>query len=161
MIRVFMSLFTFLLTNTLKAAPPRCETVEQDGQKLEICKRQDAMCETLAKEELKNPSKEWNGCNWTAHIANGTFKTSGLLVFSTVVTLASSYMDSERMDVTVTFDKEHCGSRTHVRKDVPIIIRNNLPMASIQIACLDEPYGVPTVESFEKGGKKQAFHSYR
>ncbi len=65
------------------------------------------------------------------------------------------------MDVTVTFDKPFCRSRTHVRKDVPIIIHDDISSASIDVECLDEPYGVPTVDATEKGGKKEASHKYR
>jgi hypothetical protein len=70
----------------------------------------------------KKPSDKWNGCAWPALITTGHFTTSGLLVCNVSVTVVPSYRDSERMDMTVTFDKPFCGSRTHLRKDVPIII---------------------------------------
>ena len=119
------------------------------------------MCEALAKEQMRDPSREWNGCAWPVLIINSHATVVGLLAYHTRITVVPSYRDSEKLDVTVTFEKPHCGSGTHARKDVPIIIRNDIPSASVDIECLDEPYGVPKVEAKEKGGKKEASHSYK
>lgn len=118
------------LVVNLSAAPPRCKTVQQDGTTFELCEREDSTCETLAKEQVKNPSKEWHGCVLSVRIFNSHFTDSVLgVVFYTGISVTPSYVDSERMDVTVTFDKPHCGLLTHVRKDVPIIIHDDIPLA--------------------------------
>jgi hypothetical protein len=158
---MFLFAYGCLLATDLSAAPPRCKTVLQDGTRFEVCERSDSMCESLAKEQVKAPSKEWNGCAWPAQIYNSHLATSGTLVFFTHITIVPCYLDSERLDVTITFDKPHCGSRTHVRKDAPIIIHDGVPSASIDIVCSEEPPGVPTVEAKEMGGKKEASHSYK
>ena len=158
---LFVLVLGCLIAAGLRAAPPRCKTVEQNGTTFEVCERHDVMCEALAKEHLRDPSKEWNGCAWPAWIYNSHVTTSGLLVFYTSINIVPSYVDSERLDVTVTFDRPYCGARVHVQKDVPIIIRDDRPSASIHFACAEQPYGVPTVEATERGGKKQAFHSYK
>jgi hypothetical protein len=64
-------------------------------------------------------------------------------------------MDSEKADFTVTYEKPHCGLLTHVRRDVPIIIDDGRPTATIEIACLDQPYGVPTVEVRERVARRK------
>jgi len=150
-----------LLTGTLNAAPPHCKTVERDGDVYEICERMDTACEALAKEQTKDPSKEWNGCFWPATIIKSNFVAAGLAGSWIHVTVVSSFLDSEKQDVSVIFEKPFCGLRTHKREDVPIVIRDGIPSASIDITCPDEPYGVPAVDTTEKGGKKEASHKYR
>jgi hypothetical protein len=84
-----------------------------------------------------------------------------MLVFDTHISFVGSYRDSEKADFTVTYEQPHCGLLTHVRRDVPIIIENGVPSAHIDIECLDQPSGVPTVEVKEKGGKKEVTHIYK
>jgi hypothetical protein len=150
-----------LFMSYLKAAPPECTTKEKDGSTFEVCHRVDGACESLAKEQLKDPSDKWNGCAWGATFIKGHFTAAGLMVFSTSISLVPSYRDSERMDVKVTFEQADHTRREYERKDVPIIIRNNIPSASFEIVNQEDPLGVPTAEMTEKGGKKEARHEYR
>jgi hypothetical protein len=157
-----MRLFAFLfVVGYLSAAPPDCKTVTKDGTTFRICTRRSTNFLELSEEDLKAPSKEWNGSAWPVTIIDSYFTTSRLVVFSTGISIVASYRDSEKADFTVTYERPHCGLLTHVRRDVPIIIEDGTPSANIDISCLDQPYGLPTVEVKEKGGKKEATHIYK
>jgi hypothetical protein len=149
-----------LLTG-LKAAPPRCETKVQDGKSTEVCERADMTCDSLVKEQLKSPSDKWDGCSWPATIIKMHSAVAGVMLFYTNVMIIASYVDSERVDVTVTIEQPDHTYRKELRKDVPIIIRDKIPAATIDILTPYEPAGVPTVEATEKGGKREAAHSYK
>jgi hypothetical protein len=150
-----------LLAGGLKAAPPTCQTKVQDGTTFEVCTRTDLACESLAKAQLKDPSDKWNGCFWPATIIKGHVITNGVMIISIYVSIIASYRDSERADVTVTIEQPDHTYRKFERKEVPIIIRDSVPTASVDILSNTEPVGVPTVEATEKGGKIEAAHSYR
>jgi hypothetical protein len=135
--------------------------VEQDGKTFDVCERADVACESLAKEQLKDPSDKWNGCARDAIITKSHFILAGLIAFSTHVLIVASYVDSERVDMTVTFEQTDHTFRKYVRRDVPIVIRENIPRASADFVFPDNTLGVPTVEATEKGGKKEASHSYK
>jgi hypothetical protein len=153
---LFLLICGCLFAGGLRAAPPRCKTVEQDGRSVDVCERPDIECESLAKEQVRNPSSQWNGWSWPALIMKTRLSVLGLVSFVTHVTVVASYGDSERMDVTVTIEQADHTYRKYVRKDVPVIIRNDIPSATVEIASLDEPVGVPTADAIEKGGKKEA-----
>jgi hypothetical protein len=159
-----MKLLTFFfVVGCLTAAPPQCKTKTLDGTEFRICTRYPTKTnvEELVVEQAKNPSKEWNGPNWPLDIFDSHATVAQILVFDTGISFTASYMDSEKADFTVTYEREHCGKLTHVRRDVQIIIENGTPTASILIECLDQPSEVPTVEVKEKGGKKEATHIYK
>jgi hypothetical protein len=150
-----------LLAGGLKAEPPRCETKVQDGKTFEVCTRADANCESLAKEQVRAPSDKWNGCLRPAIIIKSSFTAAGVSFPSTSVTIVPSYVDSERVDITITAEQPNHTYIEHTLKDVPVIIRDNIPQASIDFGTPQYPVGVPTVEATEKGGKKEASHSYK
>jgi hypothetical protein len=151
-----------LLAGGLKAEPARCETKVQDGKTLQICTRTDANCESLAKEQIRAPSDKWNGCARPAII-----QISYLTLIPSVsspdvnVLLVPSYVDSERVDITITVEQPNHTYAEHTFRDVPVIIRDNIPTASISYGTPQYPVGVPTVEATEKGGEKEASHSYK
>ena len=157
------------LAGGLKAAPPQCDAPDrQKNLTMENCHRAEENCDSLAREYLREPSDKWNGCAWPALIL---FSSS--IIFpgtspynSTQVTLVPSYLDSERMDITVTVEQPDHTYKGQTFKDVPIIIRDNIPQATIDFPTpkyLVELafFPVPTVEATEKGGKKEASHSYK
>jgi hypothetical protein len=63
--------------------------------------------------------------------------------------------------MTVTVELSDHTFKEYVFKDVPVIVRDNIPLASVDIGTPSDPIGVPTVEATEKGGKRQAARSYR
>ncbi len=70
------------------------------------------------------------------------------------------------MDITVTVEQPDHTYKEQTFKDVPIIIRDNIPRATIQFPTpkylVDMAlFPVPTAEATEKGGKKEASHSYK
>ena len=65
------------------------------------------------------------------------------------------------MDVTLRIEQPDHSFRTYEKKDLPIIIENNIPQAMTEVWSLVEPVGVATVEATEKGGQKEASHSYK
>lgn len=159
--RVRLAVSLCLLATTLGATPPHCKTEERNGQSFNVCKRPDVECEALAKEQVKDPSSQWNGCIWDALITQGHFSSNGVIAFATYVAVTPSFRDSERMDVTVTIEQADHTFRKYVRKDVPIIVEDGIASATVNINTPDEPVGVPTVDSTEKGGKKEVSHRYR
>ena len=148
---------------TLSAAPPTCKTEQKDdGSALEICERKDTECHTrLVKEQESSPSTQWNGCAWPAIIIKEHYTAVGLMIDSTHVALVPSYRDSERMDVTIFIEKSDHSIQKYEQKDVPIIIRDDIPRATVDFGTQFEPIGVPAVDATEKGGVKEAAHSYR
>jgi hypothetical protein len=151
-----------LLAGYAAAAPPSCKTVEQDGGIYNACQRTDINCDALATEQEKNPSDKWNGCAWPALIYKGHLTLPGIgFTFTTHVCVVSSYRDSERVDMIVTIEQPDHTFRTYERKDVPVIIQDGFPNATVDILTTAEPVGVPTVKAKEKGGKKEAMHDYR
>jgi hypothetical protein len=150
-----------LLAGGLNSARPSCEAKVQDGTTFEVCTRADLACESLVKAQLENPSDKWNGCLSPATIIKGHVITAGIMIFGIYVSIIASYRDSERADVTVTIEQPDHTSRKFERKNVPIIIRDSVPTASVDISSNAEPVGVPTVEATEKGGKIEAAHSYK
>ncbi len=143
------------------AAPPRCKKVEQDGRTFDVCERSNTECKSLTEQQQKQPSGEWNGCNWPAIVTQSTYTAAGIVLYHIHVTVVASYQDSERMDVTVKVEEADHTYKTYVRKDVPLIMRNDISSASIGITRTFDSVGVPTVEATEKGGKKEAEHRYR
>jgi hypothetical protein len=167
--------FAFIATMQLRAAPPSCKT-EKKGEPgneitLESCQRDDFCDDATIKEQIQNPSNLWMGCMWPALITSSLSRIAigtGMWSFATHLTLVARYRDSERMDVTTTFELKDHTFRKDVQKDVPIIIRDDLPQVTILVASGMNgvgynmgTIGVPTVEAVEKGGKKSAVHSYR
>jgi hypothetical protein len=144
------------------AEPPRCETKTQNGTTLEVCTREDTNCESLAKEQVKTPSDKWRGCRWPAIIQKAYLTLlPGVSSPDVSVTIVPSYSDSERVDITINVEQPNHTYIEHTFKDVPIIIRENIPQAMISYGTPQYPVGVPTVEATEKGGKKEASHSYK
>jgi hypothetical protein len=88
-----------LIATGLEAGPPRCETKVQDGTSFEVCEREDGACDSLAKEQLRNPSDKWNGCSWPATIRKSHYTAVGVVMFITSVMIIASYVDSERLQV--------------------------------------------------------------
>jgi hypothetical protein len=86
---------------------------------------------------------------------------SGVVFFYVSVSVIASFTDSERADVTVSIEQSDHTRRKEVRKDVPIIIRDSMPTATVQTFATAPPVGVPTVDVTERGGKKEVVHSYR
>jgi hypothetical protein len=151
-----------LLALSASASPPSCKTVEKDGNTFDTCERRDTECYSkLAAEQTKSPSTQWNGCAWPAIITKTHFTAVGLIFYTTHVTLVPSYRDSERMDVTISIEKYDHTIQTYERKDVPIIIRDDIPRATVDFGTQFEPIGVPTVDATEKGGAREVSHSYR
>lgn len=152
----------FMLSSAIAlAAPPSCETKVVDEQVFEACERADIECDKLASDQVANPSPAWNGCRWAALITKGHFISSGLIFYTTRVTVVTSFVDSERVDLVVDVELSNHQHKTFTRNDVPVIIKNGIPQATIDIGTPEDPFGVPTVQAVEKGGKKQASHSYR
>lgn len=165
-----------LLAGGLNAGVPECKTVEsKDGTTAESCTRPPDFdeCMALVKEAWKDKKPEdppphyWNGCSWHAVIntvRGGGRIGNGLVVplmWLTSVSLVPSYRNSERMDITVVFEQPDHTYKKHVRKDVPITIEDKMPNATVQFTFPYPPVSVPTVEAREKGGAKEASHSYR
>jgi hypothetical protein len=98
---------------------------------------------------------------WGATIIKSYFTALGVSSPSTHVTIVPSYVDSERVDMKVTVEKSDHTYTEYVFKDVPVIVRDNIPTVSITFGTPQYPVGVPTVEATEKGGKKEASHSYK
>jgi hypothetical protein len=159
---LLISLWGCLLAGVLQAAPPQCKTTEKDGNTYDICTRANVACEALAKEQVKDPSNKWNGCLWPVTIIKSHFTLGGNMVFSIYVSIVASYIDSERVDMTVTFERTDHTFFKYERKDVPIIIRDDIPNANADFwFTADGTVGVPTVEVTEKGGAREASHSYK
>jgi len=149
------------LASALNAAPPRCETQERDGTTFEVCTQADVNCESLAREQVRQPSDKWNGCALGATIIKSYFIVLGVSMPTTHVSIVPSYVDSEKVDMKVTVEQSGHKFTEHVFKDIPVIIRDNIPTASITLGTPQYPVGVPTVEATEKGGKQEASHSYK
>jgi len=141
--------------------PPSCKVEERDGKVFDVCTRVDTKCLDIVKAEVANPSDKWNGCLWGATIIKGTLALAGMVVYSTHVSVVCSYIDSERVDMTITVEFTDHTHRDYVRSDIPVIIRDGVPTASVDISTPNEPLGVPTVEATEKGGAKKVAHSYK
>jgi len=156
-----VSALGFVLLGSAAAAPPSCKTIEHDGTTFHQCQREDANCDSLAAEQVKNPSPNWNGCRLPALITtyHVVLPAIGMTVM-THVCVVSSYRDSERMDITVTIEQPDHTFRTYERKDMPVTIEDGYPMATVDISTIIEPVGAPTVEAKEEGGKKEAMHDY-
>jgi hypothetical protein len=151
-----------LMASGLNAAPPRCETVNRNGVTIESCERDDANCDSLVKESLKtSPDRNWNGCAWPVIITRSQFKAAGVVFYVTTVSVVPSYRDSERVDLIMMFERPDHSLAKVEKKDLPVIIRDNIPSASTDITSPEEPYGVPSVEATEKGGAKSATHDYK
>ena len=156
------AVFGFLLAGCAAAAPPTCKTVEHDGTTFNQCQRTDAHCDSLAAEQVNDPSRNWNGCRLPALITKYYVAMPAIgMTFITHVFIVPSYRDSERVDMTVTIEQPDHTFRTYERKDVPVIIEKGISNAIVDILTTAEPVGVPTVEAKEKGGKKEAMHDYR
>jgi hypothetical protein len=77
------------------------------------------------------------------------------------VTVVPSYRDSEKADITITVEQPDHTHDKNTFKDLPVIIRDDIPQASVRVGTPHGSVGVPTVGATEKGGKKEASHSYR
>ena len=155
------------------AAPPSCETTHKgegaDEITFETCQRDDFCDDATIKEQVQNPSTLWMGCMWPALITTSSNMLHigpdlpGILMVRTDLTLVARFRDSERMDVTVTFELPDHTFRKDTYRDVLITIRHNIPQATILIAtqASSRTIGVPTIEATERGGKKNALHIYR
>lgn len=154
-----------LLAFSLNAAEPKCQTLEQDGRTFQQCERKDVSCDALRRDQASFPSNKWHGCQWPATILKAHLEQRGVIVFDTHVRLTPSFRDSDRMDITVTIEKPDHTFLKLERKDVPVITENTIPVADIHadedFATQFDPLGVPTVDATEKGGAKEASHSYR
>ena len=82
-------------------------------------------------------------------------------MYTTFVSLFLSYLDSERVDVTVTFEQPNGTFRKEVRRNVPVVIKSGLPIADLNFVYTVPSVGVPTVEAIERGGKKSVLHNYK
>lgn len=154
-----------LLALCLNAAAPKCESLEQDGKTFQQCEREDVSCGALAREQRNAPSDKWWGCAWPATIFKTQLMEHGVRVFVTHVRLTPSFRDTQRMDITVTIEKSDHTSLKLDRKDVPVNVRDTIPVADIhadaEFMTPFDPLGVPTVDATEKGGAKTPSHSYR
>jgi hypothetical protein len=137
--------------------------VERDGKTFEVCSREDTSCDSLAKDQVNSPSNKWNGCAWPATIIKFRSGAVGVFYYSTMVSVVTSFRDSERVDMTVMVEQSDHTIQKYEKKDVPVIIdeKNNIPSASAEFVTQFEPLGVPTIDATEKGGAKGASHSYR
>ena len=108
-------------------------------------------------------SNKWIGCAWPATIIKFRSGAVGVIFYSTMVSVVTSFRDSERVDMTVMVEQSDHTVQKYEKKDVPVIIdeKNNIPYASAEFVTQFEPLGVPTVDATEKGGAKGASHSYR
>src|SRR5580704_13617670 len=109
------------LTIGLMAEPPRCKTVDSNGTTIDACERRDANCKTLFATQLKDPSDKWNDCIMPALIYKRHFVAANMVFFVTSVSVTSSYLDSERVDITVFIEQPDHTVRPYERKDVPVI----------------------------------------
>ena len=142
--------------------PTRWKMEERDGKLCGISHRYDAECLSLAKEQSKNPSGNWNGCLMPAIIIK-THLTIPNVLFTFVlhVSVVPHYTDSERVDMTVTVEQPDHTYRTYVEKDVPIVLEGSILQATMEIMIPSDPASVPTVEATERGGKREVTHHYR
>lgn len=79
------------------------------------------------------------------------------------VTIVPSYVDSERMDLMIKVELSNGETRRIDFDNQPIILHGNIPYASVDFYL--EPglqiVGVPTIQTVEKGGKRQMAHHYK
>ncbi len=154
-----------VLAFCLNAAAPKCESLEQDGTTFQQCEVEDVSCDALVRDQKNAPSDKWQGCQWPATILKAHLEQHGVIVFDTHVRLRPSFRDSDRMDIRVTIEKPDHTFLKLERKDVPVITENTIPVADIHadadFTTQFDPLGVPTVDATEKGGAKEASHSYR
>jgi hypothetical protein len=141
--------------------PVRWEMKERNGEFYGIAERVNQACLELAKEQTNNPSPYWNPlCSLGATIIKGPVDSGGLIVYNLHVSIAPLYRDSERVDMRVTVQQPDHTFYTYVRNDVPIVLRGRVLEASADLMLPYDPASVPTVEATEKGGKREATHSY-
>jgi hypothetical protein len=148
----------------LVAPPPpvRWQMKVENGELYGIAERIDKACFDLVTEDLKNPSPYWNGCFMPAIIIKSHMTVPNLFFTYTLdVTIVPHYTDSERIDMTVTVEQPDHTYRTYVKKDVPIVLSGRVLKASATFMIDYDPVSVPTVDATEKGGKREATHSYR
>ena len=143
--------------------PPSCETKQlSDGTTAEVCSRGDANCPALAEQTLKSPSSKWRGCGKPASIIKSRRYVVGVAVAEVYISIVPTYSDSDKIDMTVTIDQPDGASIEKKLSDVPIIIRDGIPVASVYIPGIPKyPAGVPVIEAKEKGGEREALHSFK
>jgi hypothetical protein len=167
--RVLGVAFALIAAAQLQGAPPSCKTGQNGEISFETCERDDFCDDATIKDQIQNPSTSWMGCMWPALITSQLSRmTTGMCFSTTHLTLVARYRDSERIDITTTFEQKDHTFHKDVQKDVPIVIRDGLPQVDILIASGMNGIGynmgmigVPTIEATERGGKKSAVHSYR
>lgn len=156
---------SYLVALTLSGAAPKCQTLEQHGMTFQDCEREDVSCSALARDQKDAPSDKWWGCRTPATIIQTQSTEHGVPAFATHVRLTPSFRDSQRMDITVTFERPDHTFLKLEEKEVPVEIRHTIPHADIHadanFTTPFDPVGVPTVDATEKGGAKTASHSYR
>jgi len=154
-------IFFCLATPPLAAEPPSCSVEESGTTKFEICERGDKNCPALVAEQVKAPSPKWRGCAWPARVYRAHSTSVGLDIFYTSVDVPASFSDSERMDVTLTFESAYCGAKTHSWKNVQIVVHDGFPIAKVSLVCGQMQSEVPAIDATEKGGSKTATHAYK
>jgi hypothetical protein len=101
------------------AAPPSCKTEQKGEVTLEACERDDHSDDAAIKEQMQNPSASWMGCMWPAHITSTSSQLAATDSWyaTTYLALVARYRDSERMDITTTFEQKDHTFRKDVQKD--------------------------------------------
>jgi hypothetical protein len=145
--------------------PTRWKMEVRDGILWGSAERLDTACFALAKEQVNNPSPNWNGCglgfSGSARFTKVYMASFSVPAYMLNVSIIPHYTDSERIDMTVTVEQTNHTYRTYVRKDVPIVLLGNVLEASADFMIPYDPVSVPTVDATEKGGKREVTHSYR
>jgi hypothetical protein len=133
------TIFLFVICPLAITAPPNCETKRVNGTDIETCSRWDTECDSLAAEQVKHPSDQWNGCSWPVTITRGSYTAVGLTMYDTTVMVVPHFKDSEKVDIQVIFENSYCGAKLHEFKNQQITVHDGVPYATAGFTCGQYP----------------------